>query len=895
MAGPVTPAPKPPALAEWWLALALPPDIREAFLGDLEERFRSEILPARGLRAARRWYWLEALRAPLALPLPDRWGSSTAQPLNHSTARDALMTTLLRDLRLALRLLGRQPGFTAVVTLTLALGIGATTAIYSAVHPILVESLPYPDAGRLVMVWEHEKNGETSNVGYATFRDVADGSASFDHVAAMAYWETILTGTAEPERLFGQSVSATFFRMLGAAPALGRDFTAAEDVPEAPRAVILSHALWRARFGGDSSVVGRAIALGGFPYTVVGVMPAGFENVLSPDAQLWRPLRYDASLPQACRTCRHLRAVGRLKADVSPAAARRELAVLHARMVADHPTEYASTGFTVPTLHAQVTGGVRPALLALVAAVALVLLIACANVANLLLARGAQREGEFAVRTALGAGRGRLIRQILTESLVLAAAGGVLGVGLAIAGVRALIALAPPDLPRLEAIAVNGEVLAVALLVTTIVGVGFGLAPAWHAARTEPRAGLHQQTRHSIGGRRALRSSLVVSEVALALLLLVGSGLLFRSMQRLLGVSPGFDPDRLFTLQVQTGGPRFQTDSATWAFFERVRAAARDLPGVEAVGLTSQLPLSGEFDAYGIHLESRPVANPEEDPSAFRFGVSPGYLEAMRISVLRGRTLEESDRGDAPPVVLINQALARRAWPGEDPVGQRIRLGGVADGPWRTVVGIAGDVRHLSLSAEVPNAVYVPETQWFGADNAMSLIVRTRGDPEALIPAVRRAVRALDPDQPIVRVALMSRVVEASAAERRFTLVLFEAFGLLAVVLSAAGIYGVLAGAVAERRREIGVRTALGATQRDILGLVLRQGLTLTAAGAVIGLGAAALLTRAIDDLLFQVPRLDPVTYAGVTLLMALVAGVACWVPARRAVRVDPVAATRGE
>jgi putative ABC transport system permease protein len=711
----------------------------------------------------------------------------------------------------------------------------------------------------------------------------------------MSYWEPTLTGTAEPERLFGQSVSAAFFRTLRVAPALGRDFTAAEDVRDAPRAVILSHALWRARFGGDSSVVGRAITLGGVPFAVVGVMPAGFENVLAPNAQLWRPLRYDASLPHACRSCRHLRVVGRLKPDVSPAAARRELDVLLTRMMADHPTDYASTGFAVPSLHAQVTGGVKPALLALLGAVALVLLIACANVANLLLARGAQREGEFAVRTALGAGRPRLIRQMLTEALVLAAAGGALGVGLAIVGVRALVTLSPPDLPRLDAIAVNGPVLAMALLVTTVVGVGFGLVPAWHAARSEPRAGLHQQTRHAIGGRHAMRAGLVVSEVALALLLLVGSGLLLRSMQRLFAVSPGFDPDRLFTLQVQTGGPRFQTDSATWGYFERVRAAVRAVPGVEAVGLTSQLPLSGDYDGYGVHSETRPRPNPADDPSAFRFAVSPGYVETMRIPVLRGRTLDETDRGGAPPVVLINQALARRAWPGEDPLGQRVRLGDPANGPWRTVVGIVGDVRHVSLGAEVPNAAYVPETQWGWSDYAMSLVVRARGEPAALLPAVRRAVRALDPDQPIVRVALMSEVVAASAAERRFTLVLFEAFGVLAVVLAAAGIYGVLAGAVAERRREIGVRTALGATQRDILRLVLRQGLTLTAAGAVIGLGAAALLTRVIEDLLFQIPRLDLVTYLGVTILMVLVAGVACWVPARRAVRVDPVAATRGE
>jgi len=882
--------PRPPALAAWWLARALPRDMREAFLGDLEERFHHEILPTRGLRAARRWYWREALRAPLNLPLRLPRGPTRRR----STAR-GFMSTLSYDLRFALRLLGRQPGFTAIVVLTLGLGIGATTAIYSAVHPILVESLPYPDAGRLVMVWEREPNGETSNVGYATFRDLADAATSFDHLAAVGYWETILTGTAEPERLKGQSVSGGYFGALGVAPALGRDFTADEDVPGAPRAAILSHALWRARFGGDSSLVGRAITLGGFPYTVVGVMPATFENVLSPDAELWRPLRYDASLAWACRTCRHLRAVGRLKPDVSPTAAARELDVLFARMLADYPTEYASAGFAVPTVHAQVTGGVRGALLALGGAVALVLLIACANVANLLLARGAQREGEFALRAALGAGRGRLIRQILTESLVLALGGGLLGVGIAFLGVRALLALSPVDLPRLGAIAVSGEVLAFALAVTTVVGVGFGLVPALHAARHDPSDGMRRDPRRVGGGRQATRAVLVISEVALALLVLVGSGLLLRSMSRLLAVSPGFDPEGLVTLQVQTGGPRFQTDSATWAFFERVRETVRAVPGVAAVGLTSQLPLSGDFDASGIHIEAKPLPNPEDAPSAFRFGVSPGYLETMRIPVIRGRSLEETDHGGAPAVALVNQALARRAWPGEDPIGHRIRVGGPTSGPWRTVVGVVGDVTHLSLAADRPATVYLPETQWRWADFAMSLVVRTRGEPAAMIPALRRAIRALDPDQPIVRVAPMLQVVAQSAAQRRFTLVLFEAFGVLAVVLAAAGLYGVLAGAVNERRREIGVRAALGASRGAIVALVVRQGMGLVAVGTILGVGAAALLTRALQDLLFDVPRFDPLTYLGVVGVMGLVAGASCWVPARRAAGVDPATAVRGE
>jgi putative ABC transport system permease protein len=805
------------------------------------------------------------------------------------------MSNLLGDLRYALRLLGRRPGFTALAAFTLALGIGATTAIFSVVNPILFESLPYPRADRLLMVWERTKDGTKDNVGWATFDDISRASRSFGATAAMGSWSPTMTGRAEPELLSGQRVSPTFFTVLGVAPAIGRDFRAEEDVRGTPRVAILSHALWRTRFGGDSSLVGKQITLDGNAFTVVGVMPETFENVLDPTARIWTLLRYNATLPFACRDCHHLRMVARIRPEVTVRQAEREVNVIAANLARDHPTEYAGVGMLMPSLQADTTGGVQVALLTVLGAVLLVLLIACANVTNLLLARGAQRQGEFALRVALGAGRGRLIRQLLTESLALATMGGLLGVGVAMGGVRGLIALSPPGLPRLDAIRVNGSALAFALAVTTIVGLVFGLVPAIHAARADVHHGIKQGTRRTAGSSRLTRASLVVSEVALALVLLVGSGLLLRSMERLFAVSPGFDSSRLLTMQVQAGGARLSTDTLVRAFFARVADVVASQPGVESVALTSQLPLSGDFDGYGIHSQSNPRANPAEDPSAFRYAVTPGYFATLGIPLVRGRFLAEPDREGQPPVVLVNASFAKRVWPNGNALGQRVRVGDPSNGPWREIVGIVGDVKQLSLSAAQSDAVYLPESQWIFADNAMSLIVRARGDAAALAPAIRRAVWSVDKDQPIVRIATMERLVEATAADRRFILLLFEAFAATALALAAAGIYGVLAGAVTERLREIGVRSALGATRRDILLMVVRQGLTLTAIGVAVGLAGSIAGSRALSGMLFNISRVDPLTYAGVTTVLVGVAFIACWVPARRATRVNPTDALRAE
>ena len=878
----------PPRLAERALERLLPAEIREAFLGDLDEEFRARCAAGARAGAARLWYWRETLAAPIAIARM----RSAHDP--HRTPGDGPMTNLWNDLRFAVRMLARQPGFTAVVAITLALGIGATTAIFSAVYPVVFAPLPYPGADRVAMVWEMQRDGSTSNVGYPTAVDIGTQTRSLASYAAMSLWLPILTTAGEPELLQGSHVSAGYFRTLGVMPALGRDFTAEEDVRGRERVVILSHALWRTRFGADSAIIGRTITLDGIPFTVVGVMPADFTDLVSPAARLWTTLRYDLSLPYACRDCRHLRMVARVAPAVPFAQASADVHAQFKRIQDAEPATYRNEGIALMPLREQVLAGQQTALVAVLAAVALVLLIACANVTNLLLARASQRQGEFAVRTALGAGRSRMVRQLLTESMLVAAIGGVLGVMIAVAGARAISALAPSALPRVHDIAVDAPVLAFAIAVTTLVGIGFGLAPALRVGRTDLHSQLQQGSRRTTAGRHRTRAALVIGEMAIALVLLVGSGLMVRSMQRLFAVSPGFQSNGLLTLQVQTGGPKYRSDTATWVFFDRVLAGVRAVPGVEEAGMTSQLPLSGDFDAYGVHMRSTDDPNMEKAPDAFRYGVSPGYLEAMRIPLRRGRAFTDADRAGQAPVVLVGESFARRRWPDRDPIGEQLKLGDTA-GVWRTVVGVVGDVRQTSLTTEVPNSIYVPETQWYFADGAMSFAVRTRGDPAALAPALRRAIWAIDKDQPIVRVATMPMVVAGTEDARRFVMVLFLAFAGVALALAAAGIYGVISGAVVERTREVGIRAALGASRGEILAMVVRQGLTMAGAGVAIGIVAALALSRLVAALLYAVPAIDPVTYLAVAVLLVGVAALACWVPAWRAARLDPAVVLRSE
>jgi putative ABC transport system permease protein len=800
---------------------------------------------------------------------------------------------LWQDLWYGMRMLWKKPGFTLVAVLTLSLGIGASTAIFSAVNPVLFEPLPYPDAGRIMMIWDFRADDSRADVTFGTYRELVERSRSFDALSVMKSWQPTMTGPSEPERLDGQRVSESYFRVLGVMPTLGRSFDPSDDRLNGPRVAIISDGLWQRRFGGDRTIVGRQITLDDDTYTVIGVMPRGFENVPAPGAELWTTLQYDMSQDRAWG--HHLRMVGRLRPGVGVDQARQELGMIAQSPVPEftRPTwALLKQGLIVNSLQDEMTRGVKPALVAVLGAVLLVLLIACVNVTNLLLARGAQRRGEFAIRAALGASKARLIRQMLTESLLLATTGGAFGILMAEYGVGALVALSPPGLPRVNAISVDGTVLIFALVITTLIGLMVGLIPALHASRNDLHTGLQQGSRRTVGGHQLTRRALVVAEVALALVLLIGAGLLLRSLQRLFAVDVGFDASHLLTMQVQASGHQFDDEAATHRFFEQALEAVRQVPGVTAAAFTSQLPLSGDQDQYGVHFESNPA--PNEDHSAFRYAVTPGYFETIGIPLRRGRLLDEHDVAGAPVAVLISESLARRRFPGQDPIGQRLHIG-PNEGPWYTVVGVVGDVKQTSLALTEPDAVYITTAQWRFADSARSLVVRTRDDPAGLAPAIRDAIWSVDKNQPVVRVATMESLLAASAAERRFALILFEAFGIVALVLAATGIYGVLSGSVTERTREIGVRLALGASRGDILALVMRQGMTLTGLGVLIGLSGALVASQAIVALLFGVSRLDPITYLVVIALLVVVSVIACWVPAWRAARVDPSITLRAE
>jgi predicted permease len=802
--------------------------------------------------------------------------------------------TAWQDLRYALRQLRKSPGFSLAAILILALGIGASAAIFSAVNPILLEPLPYPQSGRIMMVWDIFQ-GERSDVTFHTYRELAVRNLSFEELAAMERWRPTLTGATEPERLEGQSVTAGYFRVLGVTPALGRDFAASDEQFKGPRVAILSDNFWRRRFNGDRTIVGRQIKLDDNLYTVAGVMPPGFDNVLAPSAEIWSPMQYDpghVTVFDSTEWGHHLHMAGRLRSGASLVQARRDLAVLAQNRVPEFPRPpwaSLSRGLIVNSLRGEVARGIKPALLAVLGAVLLLLVIACVNVTNLLLARGAERSGEMAMRAALGASRSRLVRQLLTESLLLAFIGGALGMAVAHFSVRALLALSPPELPRVDAIHLDGAVLAFAIAITTLVGLIVGLAPAWFASGDDLNTGLQRSSGRSAGGRQRARCTLVVVEVALALVLLVSAGLLLHSLERLFSLDPGFDSSHLLTMQVQTAGHRMDDNDAKHQFFTKALEAVGDVPGVASAAFTSLLPLSGEqYGTYGAKFENDAGYN------VFRYVVTPGYFETAAIALRRGRLLNDHDQAGAPQAVVISESLARQQFPGQDPIGRHVHIG-PTNRPWYTIVGVVGDVKQSSLAESQPHAAYITSGQSWFADDAMTLIVRSYGDAAALAPALRKAIWSVDKDQPIVRVATMDSLLAGSEAQRRFALILFEAFALVALALAAIGIYGVLSGSVTERTRELGIRSALGASRGSLLALVLGQGMRLTAMGLLIGLAGAVVATQGLASLLFGVTQLDPATYLGVIVLLLGVSAIACWLPARRAARVDPAITLRAE
>jgi putative ABC transport system permease protein len=800
------------------------------------------------------------------------------------------------DIRYGVRMLRQSPAFTIVAVLTLALGIGANTAIFSVVEGVLVKPLPFPKQDQLLMLWEKDKDGLRSNTSWATFTDWNRENHSFTSISAVSLWTPTFITLNDAENLIGFRVSSTFFDVMGMKLELGRGFLTSEDVRGNNFVVVLSHGFWQRRLASDPNILGKSIQLGSRAYAVVGILPPEFPSVLSFDprkpADLYTPLAYDASLPYACRDCRHLRAIARLKDAVSISQAQAEMNQISENLFRQYPAEYSAAGVTFTPLKDYLVGDVSAVLWSLLGSVGFVLLIACVNVANLLLGWAARRRREVAVRAALGAPRSRMIRQFLTESLLLSLLGGALGLFLAWSGVALLQQVHLGNLPRLQNVQIDSWTLAFTFGISVLSGLAFGLAPAFRTSKFNLTETLKEGGKITAGRERhRFRNLLVVSDVALALLLLTGAGLVMKSFVRLLEVKPGFDPSNTLTLGISLWGPK-ATDAQAIAFYQQVLHSVQALPGVESAGVVSQLPLGGNLDMYGVHVEGKSSANPEEDPSADRYSISPAYLRAMRIPLLSGREFDDRDRADSPPVALVNESAARKLWPGEDPTGKRFRFGDTK-GPWKTVVGVVGDVLHKGLDASKTLQVYLPEGQFVDSD--MMLVVRTSNEPASLAAAIRAAIAAIDPQAPISGVATMQEVVSASLANQRFGVILFTLFAAVALLLAAFGIYGVISYGVTQRTHEIGIRVALGAKRGEVLALVVGEAMRPALLGAVLGLGAAFGLTRLLAGLLFAVKPADPATFALVFILLIAVSLLACYIPARRAMCVDPVVALRYE
>jgi putative ABC transport system permease protein len=809
------------------------------------------------------------------------------------------MDALWQDLRFGVRMLLRSPLTAGLALLTLALGIGANTAIFSVVDGVLRQPLPLPHPERLIRVIDSNPTHGLPRFGSSAlnFRDWREQSHSFESLAAFRSDTYNLSAAGTPETLVGGDVTWDFFRVLGVRPALGRFFRPEEDRPGAARVAVLSQALWRSRFGGERGVLGRRVLLDGLAHTVIGVAPPAAAAVF-PQVAVWVPQAADY---QQWRSSRHLQVVGRLRAGTSLARAQAEMSAIAARLERQYPADNLGWGVLLQPLHEVMVERIRPALALLRLAVWAVLLIACANVASLLLARLASREREIAMRSALGAGRGRLARQIVVESVVLFAAGGALGLVLAAWATPALVALYAGAIPRAEAIGVDGRVLAFSLIVTLAAGLLVGQVPAFGLLLGSDRhRALKEGGLAMAGSRRGrrLRSVLVLAEVALALTLLVGAGLLLRSFARLQAVDPGFAPRGLLGVALSLPEATYGGNALPRrvAFQRQALARVRSLPGVTAAATVYPLPFSGRDYLDSFLVEGRPRPSPADLPAVAVSAVSPGYFQALRIPLLRGREFGEQDDAAGPPAAVVSRAIAGRFWPGEDPVGRRISFdlkapaGGVR---WWTVVGVVGDVRSQSLGLEPEANIYRCQLQWPRWD--LWLVARTAGDPGSLAAPVRRALQAVDPDLPLDRIHTLPELVDRSLAERRVRTLLLSLFGGLALILAAVGIYGLISDSVTQRTHEIGIRVALGAGRAQVLGLVLRQGMGLVGAGLAAGLAGSWLAARLLADQLFEVSAGDPLTFAAMVLVLAAVALAAHWVPAQRATEVAPLEALRTE
>jgi putative ABC transport system permease protein len=804
------------------------------------------------------------------------------------------------DLRYAFRVLRKSPSFALTAGATLALGIGANTAIFSAVKAVLLNQLPYRDPDRLVKLGEAdagEKRAET--IGYTTAYDWRRLSHSFESMSLYRDAAGTIVERGEPELVSGLRVNYGFFDTLGIRMQIGRGFLPEEDRPDRRYEVVLAHALWMRRFGGDPNIVGRVIRLSDSSFTVVGVLPAGFRPLEIPGApatpEIFEPLGYALTDPWACRDCQHLQLIARLKPGVPAAQAHAELNTIMADLVRHYPASYppqAKVAFE--PLRDHIVGSVSTALWVLMGAVGFVLLIACVNVANLMLARATGRAKEMALRAALGAARWRLIRQLITESLLLAVAGGTAGVLLGWWCTSRLASLAPKEVPRLNEIHLDAPVLWFGLAASLFTGILFGLMPALRTAGADPNDALKDLGK-ATGSRfrRSLRDLLVMGELALAFVLAVGAGLLGKSFLRLMNVDPGFDPHNVLTLKTYVYGARYRKPEAELSYYQQVFDRLRATSGIESVAMTSLLPMA-DFDRYSLHVRDRRLAHVSEAPSADNYSVTPDYFRVMRIPLKRGRIFTTQDIATAPRVAVISETCAREQFPNQDPIGEQIQLGGRDDSkPWMTIVGIVGDVRQYGLDTAPNIAAYIPQAQ--NLSFPFSLVARTGSDPRGLERAVRAAFLAVDPTQPVFKLQSMESYLASSLAQRRFTLALLALFGGLAMALAAVGIYGVVSCAVTSRTREMGIRMALGAERRDVLAMVLRQAAVLAAAGLVAGLAASFALTRFLSSLLFEVRTTDLATLAMIAALLAAVALAASYLPARRAASVDPTVALRYE
>ncbi len=802
------------------------------------------------------------------------------------------MQTLWQDLRYGARMLMKQPGFTLIAVLTLALGIGATTAIFSVVNAALLKPLPFSEPNKLVWVMGTNSAGSNSTpLSPLDFLDYRQQNSSLDHLAAYIAMPVSynLTGSGEPERLAGQVVTTDYFDTLGVKPALGRAFLPTEEEPGNMHVALLSHGLWQRRFGGEASVINRAVTLDGKSYTVIGVLPPHFR--LTAEADLWVPMSFSAFPEMRQRKGHFLRVIGKLKDGVTLAQAQADLQMIGRRLEAQYPESNTGWSTRMIALREQMVGNMRLTLWVLFGAVGFVLLIACANVANLLLARAASRQKEIAVRLALGAGRGRIARQMLTESLMLSLLGATLGVLLALWGVDALVKLAADNLPLTAQVSIDFNVLVFTLLLATLTGVSFGLAPAYQASQQKLHDALKDGGRGGTEGlrRNRARGALVVAECAVAVVLLAGAGLLLRSFWQLLQVQPGFAAKNLLTMRVDVARDKADTPGLTTNFYEQVQQRLAALPGVEAVGMTTELPLSGQPNDMPFTIEGRPPLAAREEVWADFRRVNHDFFRAMQIPLLRGRHFTAAEVRQNSKVVIVSAELARRYFPHEDPLGKGLLPEFV--GERYEIIGIVGDVRHRALNDELFQTMYLPSLE----EGWKNIVIRAHGDLATLASAARREIHSVDAYQPIAKVRTMEQIVAASTTDSRFRALLLGLFAAVALLLSAVGIYGVMAYSVTQRTPEIGIRVALGAQASDVLRLIVGQGLKLALLGVAIGLAGAFGLTRLLSNLLFGVTASDPLTFGVIAVLLLAVAWLACWIPARRATKVDPMIALRTE